>query len=320
MRLARGRRNPIVAWLDELGVYGARSHEKFVPSRVFSLPDDQVALFLRHLWATDGSVTVRPAGASGPVGRVYYASTSRALVDDVRLLLLRLGIQSRVKFTTKVGYRPCYQVDVYGVANQRRFCEVVEVHGERGAACRRLLSALEGRVPNPNADTIPWQIRSRIVAAMARAGLSQRDLATALGEHYCGSYLLGSERRPRSSRRERLEAIARAVEDKELLALATSDVAWDQIVAIEPLGEEEVFDATVLGTHNFVANGVVAHNSIEQDADVVCFIYRDDSYNPESTEKGTAEIIVAKHRNGPTAKIRLAFLEHLTKFANMARR
>ena len=60
--------------------------------------------------------------------------------------------------------------------------------------------------------------------------------------------------------------------------------------------------------------------SIEQDADIVMFIYRDDAYNPESSDKGTAEIIVAKHRNGPTAKVRLAFLEHLTKFANMARR
>ena len=60
--------------------------------------------------------------------------------------------------------------------------------------------------------------------------------------------------------------------------------------------------------------------SIEQDADVVAFIYRDDTYNDESAEKGTAEIIVAKHRNGPTGKVRLAFLEHLTKFANMARR
>jgi replicative DNA helicase len=96
-------------------------------------------------------------------------------------------------------------------------------------------------------------------------------------------------------------------------------VGWDAISRIEPIGAEPVFDATVLGTHNFIANGVVAHNSIEQDADVVCFIYRDDSYNPESTEKGTAEIIVAKHRNGPTGKVRLAFLEHLTKFANMAR-
>ena len=59
--------------------------------------------------------------------------------------------------------------------------------------------------------------------------------------------------------------------------------------------------------------------SIEQDADVVCFIYRDDAYNPETAEKGTAEIIVAKHRNGPTGVARLAFLEHLAKFENMAR-
>ena len=59
--------------------------------------------------------------------------------------------------------------------------------------------------------------------------------------------------------------------------------------------------------------------SIEQDADVVMFIYRDDVYNIESTERGTAEIIVSKHRNGPTGMVRLAFLDHYTKFANMAR-
>jgi replicative DNA helicase len=317
--LTHGRQNPIAAWLDRLGVFGCRSHEKFVPPAVFELPEDQLVTFLRHLWATDGSVTLRPDGQPGPAGRVYYATTSRRLADDVQGLLLRLGIQSRLKSTTKQGYRACYQVDVYGVEGQQRFCEIVGVHGERGAACERLLAAIAGRIPNPNADTIPAEIRTRIVTAMARAGISHRDLAAALGEQYCGSYLLGSDHRPRASRRDRVEAIARAVEDKDLLRLATSDVAWDRIVAIEPLGEEEVFDATVLGTHNFVANGVVAHNSIEQDADIVMFIYRDDAYNPESSDKGTAEIIVAKHRNGPTAKVRLAFLEHLTKFANMAR-
>ncbi len=99
----------------------------------------------------------------------------------------------------------------------------------------------------------------------------------------------------------------------------TGDVAWDVVVELEPLGAESVFDATVLGTHNFIANGVVAHNSIEQDADVVCFIYRDESYNPESTEKGTAEIIVAKHRNGPTGKVKLAFNEDLTRFDSLTR-
>ena len=57
--------------------------------------------------------------------------------------------------------------------------------------------------------------------------------------------------------------------------------------------------------------------ALEQDSDVVAFIYRDDAYHPDSSDKGIAEIIVAKHRNGPTGKIRLAFLEHLTRFANL---
>jgi replicative DNA helicase len=59
--------------------------------------------------------------------------------------------------------------------------------------------------------------------------------------------------------------------------------------------------------------------ALEQDADVVGFIYRDEIYNPESDQRGTAEIIIAKHRNGPTGSTRLAFLDQYTKFANMAR-
>jgi replicative DNA helicase len=59
--------------------------------------------------------------------------------------------------------------------------------------------------------------------------------------------------------------------------------------------------------------------SIEQDADVVMFIYRDEVYNPESTERGVAEIIVAKQRNGPIGNKRLVFLGPYTRFDNAAR-
>jgi replicative DNA helicase len=59
--------------------------------------------------------------------------------------------------------------------------------------------------------------------------------------------------------------------------------------------------------------------SIEQDADVVLFLYRDEVYNPETPDRGTAEVIVAKHRSGPTGKVRVAWLDHYAKFANMAR-
>src|SRR3712207_5748692 len=60
--------------------------------------------------------------------------------------------------------------------------------------------------------------------------------------------------------------------------------------------------------------------AIEQDADMVMFLYRDEYYNPESDDKGIAEIIVGKHRNGPTGKVQLAWMEQYTKFASLARR
>lgn len=60
--------------------------------------------------------------------------------------------------------------------------------------------------------------------------------------------------------------------------------------------------------------------SIEQDADIVTFIYRDEYYNPESTNKGNAEIIIAKQRNGPTGKIELSFQPNITKFRSLDKR
>jgi replicative DNA helicase len=60
--------------------------------------------------------------------------------------------------------------------------------------------------------------------------------------------------------------------------------------------------------------------AIEQDADMVMFLYRDEYYNPDSDDKGIAEVIVGKHRNGPTGKVQLAWMEQYTKFASLARR
>jgi replicative DNA helicase len=118
-----------------------------------------------------------------------------------------------------------------------------------------------------------------------------------------------------------LEPIGSSVllQEADLKAPASSDIYWDTVRSIEPDGVEDVYDITVPGTHNFVANGVVVHNSIEQDSDLVMFIYRDEVYNPDSPQKGIAEIHVAKHRNGPIGKVELTFLGHYTKFADLAR-
>ncbi len=89
------------------------------------------------------------------------------------------------------------------------------------------------------------------------------------------------------------------------------------MISIEEDGEEEVYDLTVSELHNFVANNIVVHNSIEQDADVVMFIYREDVYNPDTERKNIADIIVAKHRNGPVGEVSLYFQASQTRFSDL---
>lgn len=117
--------------------------------------------------------------------------------------------------------------------------------------------------------------------------------------------------------RERALRVSTIVQSIELSNLAQSDVYWDEVVDIEPDGEEEVYDLTVDDHHNFVTNNIIAHNSIEQDADIVMFIYRDDVYNPDSERKNIADIIVAKHRNGPVGEVSLYFQASQTRFRDL---
>ena len=194
------------------------------------------------------------------------------------------------------------------------FLDRVPVFGQRRAGADELRRRLAAVTSNTNVDTIPLAVWDRVRQRMRDQEVTARRLASELGTAYCGSALYKF-----SPSRARLARVAEIVDDDALRALASSDVFWDRVVAIEPRGTEVVYDATVESTHNFVANGVTVENSIEQDADVVMFIYRDDVYHTDSPDRGQAEIIVAKHRNGPTGVCRLAFLEQFTRFANRAK-
>jgi replicative DNA helicase len=97
--------------------------------------------------------------------------------------------------------------------------------------------------------------------------------------------------------------------------LANSGIYWDEITSIVELGEEDVYDATVPEVHNFVANDIVVHNSLEQDSDVVMFLFRRDYYDKHD-KPGLAEIIVAKNRHGGVGDVLLTFRKEVGQFAN----
>ena len=114
--LSPGGRNPLACWLDELGVFGLRSHQKFVPDPVFALPDEQLALFLRRLWATDGAVSWDERARGGEIG---FGSTSPRLVHDVSRLLLRFGVLGRIECTRKAVSRDLWQLRITESEHQR---------------------------------------------------------------------------------------------------------------------------------------------------------------------------------------------------------
>jgi replicative DNA helicase len=104
------------------------------------------------------------------------------------------------------------------------------------------------------------------------------------------------------------------------LDLASTGIVWDTIVAIEPDGNEEAFDLTVPGPASWLADGVVSHNSgaIEQDADMILLIYREEVYDKNTTKRGIAQIDLAKHRNGETGMFMLTFQGAYSRFTNYA--
>jgi replicative DNA helicase len=209
-----------------------------------------------------------------------------------------------------------HRLQVMGDDDIEAFLAAIGVIGIRNHGEGELLSARRARqrARETNGDVIPREAWNTVVRpAMRTAGITERAMQAAIGAHYCGTRLYKT-----NLGRERALRVATAVASPELERLATSHVYWDEIVAIEPDGEAEVYDLTVDGLHNFVAEDITVHNSIEQDADLVAFIYRDEYYNDESDQQGLAEVILAKHRNGPTDALKLSFLKRYAKFADPA--
>jgi len=298
-------------WLRELGIFGQRSHAKRIPEAAFRLGNNQIALLLRHLWATDGTIYVSKPGQRGGHG-VHFSTCSRGLADDVAALLLRFGIVARIQTVTSGYKNPVHMVWVRGVGPQTAFLTKIGAFGPRQKKADALAAALVGVSPNPNVDTLPEEVLQRVQVLMQQQGISRGQMAARRG--YLNVNL------DHAPTRTLIAKYADILQDPQLREICESDLFWDRIVAIEPAGEDDVYDLTVPATACWMADGIVSHNSgsIEQDADMILLIYRDEVYDKNTTKKGIAEIDLAKHRNGEIGGFLLTFQGQYTRFVNFA--
>ena len=246
-------------WAQQLDLLNRRADRKRIPGSVFTLADENIALLLGRMWSGDGFII-------GPSDTVpFYATSSEGLARDVQDLLLRLGIVARIhkkQFKYRGGLRPGYAVHLLGEDSVRRFVERVVPHcvgrDAQIQALKARLGVVQGGVSSK--DTVPAAVRLRANAARIKSGLTWRELEVKSGVSAREFYGRGSVGK-RGFRRATVGRLAAYFNDDGLRDLATSDVYWDTVVEIVPLGVEDVYDLEVEDDHNFVANGLIVHNS-----------------------------------------------------------
>jgi intein/homing endonuclease len=249
-------------WLQEDGLFGHKSATKFIPDWVFDLDRRQTALFLNRLWSTDGHVKQNGHSKYS----IEYCSISQKLIKQVQSLLWKFGIPSKIRENWP---------NIYKKRGEKRIAYILRVETQEGI--RRFLTEVGAftksekiRPPasgvNNNRDTYPKEINGLVARILASRGsddwhgnrdgsLHGRGLRRTLKYAPTRGKLAQYIRFFRSDLRfdqELVDALERHLD---------TDLYWDEITEITKIGNQECVDFEVGGTHNFVAEGLVTHNS-----------------------------------------------------------
>ena len=247
-------KNALTRWLESLGLWGVSARFKFVPDVVFRSKERGVATFLNRLFATDGWVAVLATGQA----QLGFSSVSERLARQVQHLLLRFGVVASLRRRAVLyegARRAAWQLDITHADSIRAFASRIGIFGKE-RQMERAIAALDRKAPHSNRDLVPKEVWKQI--AEAKGERSWAEVARLMGLETTGNNLhVGTW----SLSRARLARFADALDADRLRALASSDIYWDRIASIEYLGRQQVYDLTIPGTHNFVANDICVHNT-----------------------------------------------------------
>ncbi len=245
--------NTLTLWLKELGLWGKNAYNKTIPKLVFTLQRPLVSLFLNRLFATNGWATVLNSSQS----QIGYGTVSEKLARQIQHLLLRFGIIASLKsrfVKYKNNRRQTWQLDITDGKSIKNFITEIGIFGKEEAV-NAVHEAILRKKYHTNRDVIPIEVWQQLEEAKGQepwSVLAQRSGIQGYRNIHVGQRALS---------RERLFKLAYALENVHLQNLATSDVYWDEIVAIESVGNKQVYDLTIPTTHNFVANDICVHNT-----------------------------------------------------------
>lgn len=299
----------LVAWLRGAGLHGQWRKDRALPKVVHAFSVQQIDVLLRYLWPCEGFLN--PPGQNIRHSRAMYMTRSAALTDDLVRLLLRKGIPSRRYFTVEGNNAT---VSIIGDKYRKDFATTVRPIGFDSDALIAYLDEKQQRgLPDAFGPSFPAEMWDIVLTQPGARDNRRALVAQVIPTATSGESAL----RKRALTPAKLADLATVLDSDVLRGFVDDDVQWERINEIEMIGRADVYDATVEDTHNFIADGVVAHNSIEQDSDIVVLVHREDAYDRESPRAGEADLIVAKHRNGPTATVTVAFQGHYSRFVDM---
>ena len=288
-------------WVDS-HLKRAHSRHKEIPEWVFSLSKEQLQLFLGTLWSTDGSFDTK-------IGHTDYTSTSETLIKQIQHLLLRLGIVALFD-TKRITYQGqphiSYRAQITGREDMLKFCKFIQPYlssykSQKAQAC---YLKIKDKCKNQSKDSIPPEVITVIGETKKASGMTWAEIDRAVGALTATmSSGLNFQKTPsRSLARHRVRHFASAFQNEKLMAIADSEVFWDEIVSIEYIGGEEVFDLTITETHNFIANDFIAHNCMGKK-------------KAEEMQKQREMFIDGSAKNGIKRSLAEKLFEQMVKFA-----